>query len=610
MRISAAEMAEEAAVEQKTVWQVYEEHLETLGQQLSGLEKTQQRAKIGAMALAAGLAGLVVRDWPAPPAVAVSLLATGIAFAFHRYVQARRGGLDAARRCSFYTQGLERLRGTWTKLPDTGLDYARDEHLYQHDLQVVGERSLFTLLRTTRSEVGASRLADYLLDAVPLEESRARQAAVRELQPQLALRESVAALGEYSFQRGEVQILERWMQFAAVPVSGWKPASLLVLGVAIAIVGLLALIGALPLPHALWILVPTLLAQLLLTLPLRAKFKERTDSAVRLADELTVLRDGLALLQRQTFLTPKLSGLVAAVQGAEASKRIGELQRLARGLEHCRREGVYVLSWLTGADAQILLAMERWRTRYGAALKGWVDAWSEFEALHALAGYAFEHPEHVYPEFVTDEVAFTAGELGHPLLPGKSCVGNDVRLDAEQRFYVVSGSNMAGKSTLLRTVGLNAVLAYAGAPVRARAARLGEMRLGASITTADSLLDGRSRFLAEAERLREMVRQAKAGPLLFLVDEIFSGTNSQDRRVAAEGLIEVLMAQGAVGALSTHDLALTAIAERGPVRGVNVHMESEDAEDPLHFDYRLKPGVAARSNALAILRMIGVLKDA
>jgi len=604
MEISAAQTAEGTAVKQKTVWQVYEEHLEALGQRLSELGKTQQRAKVAAIALAAGLAG------PAPPAALASLLLAAVAFAFRRYAQSRRRGLDIARRSNFYTQGLERLRGAWTKLPDTGLDYARDEHLYQHDLQVVGERSLFTLLRTTRSEVGASRLADYLLDAVPLGESRSRQEAVHELQPQLALRESVAALGEYSFQRGEVQILERWMQFAPVPVSRWKPGVMLVLGVGLAAAGLLALTGLLPLWPALWIVLPLLGAQLLLLLPLRGLLRDRVDSAVLLADELTVLRDGLRLQQQQAFLAPKLKGLLAAVQGADASQRIGELQRLARGLEQCRKEWFYVPSWVTGAEVQILLAMEGWRARYGAALKGWVDAWSEFETLLALAGYAFEHPEHVFPEFVADTVAFAAEELGHPLLPGKSCVGNDVRLDAEQRFYVISGSNMAGKSTLLRTVGLNAVLAYAGAPVRARAARLSEMRLGASITTADSLLDGRSRFLAEGERLREMVRLAKDGPLLFLVDEIFSGTNSQDRRVAAEGLVNVLMQHGAVGALSTHDLALAAIAERGPMGGVNVHMESEDAEDPLHFDYRLKPGVAARSNALAILRMIGVLEDA
>jgi DNA mismatch repair ATPase MutS len=193
-------------------------------------------------------------------------------------------------------------------------------------------------------------------------------------------------------------------------------------------------------------------------------------------------------------------------------------------------------------------------------------------------------------------------------LPRESCVGNDVALSRAATFYLISGSNMAGKSTFLRAIGLNAVLAAAGAPVRASRARLTVFTVCASISIADSLQEGKSKFLAEVERLREMIRRLEGGrPVLFLIDEILGGTNSRDRRVAAAAVIRALVAGGAVGALSTHDLALIEIAEVPELHGVNVHMQSEDPEQPLRFDYRVKPGVAHQANALAIVRMMGIL---
>ena len=166
---------------------------------------------------------------------------------------------------------------------------------------------------------------------------------------------------------------------------------------------------------------------------------------------------------------------------------------------------------------------------------------------------------------------------------------------------------MSGKSTLLRAIGLNAVLALAGAPVRARSLRLGQLSVWASMSVVDSLLDGKSKFLAEIERLRQTLQAAEGDkPVLFLVDEIFSGTNSPDRRVAAESVVRTLVSRGAIGALSTHDIALTEIAAKEGLRGMNVHMGSKGAGDPMDFDYRLKPGVTKESNALAIARMAGV----
>jgi DNA mismatch repair ATPase MutS len=227
--------------------------------------------------------------------------------------------------------------------------------------------------------------------------------------------------------------------------------------------------------------------------------------------------------------------------------------------------------------------------------------------LNALAAYGYENPANTFPDLSDGDACFAGRELGHPLLPHGSCVVNDVELGSDTPFYVVSGSNMSGKSTLLRAIGLNAVLAFAGAPVRARSLDMSGLSIVASLSVVDSLLNGRSKFMAEVERLRRAIESSvEHKSVLFLVDEMFSGTNSRDRRIAAEAVVRTLVNKGGIGALSTHDLALTEIASVAGMRGANVHMGSKDERDPMNFDYRLKPGVTTESNALAIARMAGV----
>ncbi len=207
------------------------------------------------------------------------------------------------------------------------------------------------------------------------------------------------------------------------------------------------------------------------------------------------------------------------------------------------------------------MAIEAWRIEHGANLRIWLDAWAEFEALIALATYAYENPENTFPEF-SNEVKFEAEDLAHPLLPRESCVRNDIELNAASRFYILSGSILSGKSTLLRAIGLNAVLAFAGAPVRAQFLRLSRLAVWASVSVVDSLLNGKSKFLAEVDRLRQTLEAAETGAVLFLVDEIFSGTSSRDRRVAAEAVVRTLVSRGQMGAASsTHDFTLSS---RGP----------------------------------------------
>jgi len=251
------------------------------------------------------------------------------------------------------------------------------------------------------------------------------------------------------------------------------------------------------------------------------------------------------------------------------------------------------------------MAIDRWRVHHGRELIEWLQVLGEFEALISLSAYAREHPHDVLPDLLEGEPEFDAQGLGHPLLDTGTSVRNDVQLGDGTRFLIVSGSNMSGKSTFLRAMGQNAVLAWMGAPVRCRKLRLSRLAIGAAIRLQDSLTDGRSHFFAEMDRLRRMIQAAGEGPMLFLADEIMSGTNSHDRRIAAEWVVRALLLRSAIGAITTHDLTLTEIAAGG-LPGRNVHFEDTGEGGDIRFDYTLRDGILTRSNALNIAHLLGI----
>jgi DNA mismatch repair ATPase MutS len=229
------------------------------------------------------------------------------------------------------------------------------------------------------------------------------------------------------------------------------------------------------------------------------------------------------------------------------------------------------------------------------------------EAICSLAAHAFEHPADPFPEFHDQSPWLEAHGIGHPLIDEQRVVRNEVQLGGDLRLLVVSGSNMSGKSTLLRTLGANVVLAQAGAPVRAARFVLSPLTIGASIRVVDSLQNGISRFYAEILRIRQILDQT-AGPLpvLFLVDEFLNGTNSHDRRIGAEALVRGLVERGAMGLFTTHDLALADIAEGLGNRAANVHFEDRIEDGQIHFDYVMRPGVVRKSNAIELMRSVGL----
>jgi hypothetical protein len=350
-----------------------------------------------------------------------------------------------------------------------------------------------------------------------------------------------------------------------------------------------------------------LLAQAMMCVWLRPRVLAELKEAKRLWGQTTILRHGLKIVQGATFESERLLELQRECAGQDEVLRL--LERWLMVVEHREKEWFSALSLVFCGGTHAAMGLRRWKLRNAEPMRRWLAAWSDLEALLALATYAAEHASNVYADIVDSGAVFDAVAMVHPLLPSRIAVANDVRLGEDAQFLLISGSNMAGKSTLLRTLGLQAVLALAGAPVPAQRLRLSALHIGASLAVRDSLAEGKSKFLAEVERLRALLTVARANLSqgLFLIDEILSGTNSADRHEAAGAVLRGLLKAGAIGALSTHDLALAELAEIAELRGRNVHMASPNDEDPLEFDYRLKPGVNRTTNALAIVRLLGLM---
>jgi len=543
------------------------------------------------------------REVLSPWWLSLPLLAFLTLVIFHSRVIQSRERMDRA--AAFYERGLARVCDRWAGTGETGDRFVDASHPYAEDLDLFGRGSLFELVCTARTRAGEETLASWLLAPAEPGEVRERQAAVEELRTRLDLREDLAVLGIEVRAGVHPESLAAW---------GSAPPMLDSPVMRIAACALGALAGV---TLCMWAGFGLARVWFLAALALEALFffkvrpaVRRTEHAVEPAGrDLALLSGVLERLERERFTSPRLKGLSAKLgaAGHPASRQISRLRLLIDLLDAQRNPLfapiAFVLLWST----QFAFAIEAWRKRSGPFVAPWLSAVGEFEALSALAGYAYEHPKDPFPELNENELCFRGEALGHPLLPEAGCVRNDVSLGDELRVMIVSGSNMSGKSTLLRTVGTNAVLAMAGAPVRARRLVLSPVVVGASIRIHDSLQSGSSRFYAEITRLRKLVDlTGKSLPLLFLVDELLHGTNSHDRRIGAEAIVKGLVDRGALGLVTTHDLALSHIADALALRAANVHFQDHIENGKLVFDYRLHPGIVQKSNALELMRSIGL----
>jgi hypothetical protein len=558
----------------------------------------------GAVVLIAGWRGWIPPWWIALPGIAFLMLVVR----HDRIIRARDA---AARAIALYERGLSRIEDRWAGGGEQGDRFSNAEHLYANDLDLFGPASLFELLSSARTRAGEETLAAWLLAPAEIAEVTERQAAVADLTERLDLREAISLAGTEVRAGVHTEALTAWTEAPPALGNAWLRPAAIGLTVAAIVTGSVWLITGNSAPFIL-----TIVLEIAFSLPLRPRIVKALHGADQAARDLDVLAVVLARIERETFTAPRLAALQRALSDTDAKRRVAASASIHRlhwlvELHDWQHNAIFaVLAALVLWGTHLALAIEAWRRAHGRHVREWLRVCGEFEALASLSAYRYEHPGDPFPE-LTDgpqrPPLFEGVRLGHPLIPAQRMVRNDVELGSRVQLFVVSGSNMSGKSTLLRTVGVNAVLAFAGAPVRAERLRISPLRIGATLRIQDSLQEGRSRFYAEISRIRDVADLAmQPTPALFLLDELLHGTNSHDRAVGAAGVLRALADRGAIGLVTTHDLALTTIADEFGGRAVNVHFDDRFEGGAIAFDYVMKPGPVTHSNALALMRAVGL----
>jgi len=592
----------------------YEQGRATRAREVAILEARASRVATARLAVAASAIALVGGivwarwgQWAWAAIAAVVALFVVLVVVHARIFDAKERAAAALR---FHERGLARLARDWDHLPVTSARFQSVDHPFTRDLDVFGRASLIQIVDATETRLGEERLAHLLsieAHGVWPDAVLARQHAVRDLAARFAFREALStAGGVLGDEKPDPSPIIAWAEGkqGLSALFAWSAWVLPAIAFGVMVVG-----------SALQARPGTMAALIFAELAVGVAIGERLTpmlSAVSARESaLTRWRAMIAAIEREPFASPLLAQTrdVLAAGPRLASDEMAALERIV-GFSDARRSEVFrffigpLLMW----DVHCAFALLRWRARAGERVRGWLAALAEVEALAGLAGFAFEHPDFAWPELAS-EPAFEARALAHPLIADDHRVGNDVRLPSAGRALVVTGSNMSGKSTLLRAIGANAVLAFAGAPVCARALTIGPARVATSMRIDDSLEQGVSHFYAELRRLKrvlDLAREKVGGPALFLLDEILHGTNSRERVIGACAVVRDLLDRGALGAVSTHDLGITALERELGGRVENVHFEEQVQGEKMTFDYVLKPGIVQSSNALRLMRAVGI----
>ena len=530
-----------------------------------------------------------------------------VAVALHQRVASKKLGAEVRR--DIHDRHLQRIDGRWTDLPGGGKGRLPPTHAYAGDIDLLGPGSLLQRIDVSQTNLGEQVLATWLGAAATREVILARQAAVEELRDRVEFRQELEAAA--CLAKGPDKIDGRgFAAFAHLPstfeAKPWlRPVSIVlpILTAAGYGAGEMGVIAG-----SAWLL--PLTAQIVLL--------SATSRAIKSAFDLVSARQGvveafermLRLVEGTDFSAPALQALRERLQveGKPPSAHMAELQKLASYAELRRNFLLWAfLNPLTMWDLHVLRGLEAWNAVVGKRTGDWFLALGELEALCSLATFAHGDPDATFPDIADDSAPLQAVGLSHPLLSSQVRVANDVELRGPGTALVVTGSNMAGKSTLLRAVGLNVALALAGGAVSAARMRLPVVRLRASMRAQDELQEGASYFHAELTKLRIVVEAAdEAPPILFLLDELLRGTNERARHVGARSVLTHLLQRGACGLVATHDVALAALETELPEQISNVHFTDVVVDNEMRFDYRLRPGIVKTSNALRLLAMAGI----
>lgn len=504
-------------------------------------------------------------------------------------------------------QELLVLQHQFHGFPD-GSDFESPAHPYSNDLDIFGRASLYQYINRTTSQQGSTLLAHWLTVPSLLPELLQRQEAVKELALQTNWRQQLQAYGMANpiSLKTETKITE-WL---AEPNTfnqrlAWKIARILLPLISFTILGLY-IAGTLSSPaflSSITLMMIVAFSISKLVLPLHSRLS-------RIAPEAATLSNSIAWIEQFNCSSNYLQQVKKIFEhpSHKASGQIRSLGRILERLDYRLNFIVFIpLNTFLCWDLQQVFALEKWKENNRHTIGDWFKGLAEMEATCSLANCSFNHPEWAFPVFSEKDAVFEAAELGHPLLPPSKRIDNSFATTGKGRLNLVTGSNMAGKSTFLRSIGVNIVLAMAGAPVCARSLQLSPMKVMSSMRISDNLEESTSTFYAELKKLKEIIEAVNSNEKVFLLlDEILRGTNSADRHAGSKALIKQLIHHRAAGLLATHDLELAKLATEFPENIQNYHFDVQVANEELYFDYKLKQGVCQSMNASILMKKIGI----
>jgi ABC-type multidrug transport system fused ATPase/permease subunit len=588
--------------------EVYNSRAEEFGAKAERLQKLSNRLSMGRLIVFAG--GLVLFAALSTLSVIAAIAVLICSMILFAWMVISYGIAERQRNHFRHLEEINKLEircleGDFSGFKSGG-GYAERDHPYTYDLDIFGRTSLFQLICRTTSKPASDMLAGYLKQPAPTDEIMSRQEAVKELAPMTGWRQEFMTIGfQNAGAENDPSALMKWLESDDIFQNRKREKTALWLLSILALASIAMVIAGVPAA----LLAPVFTVNFIFYFTRFRRITKLHEQVSRSSELLRNYSSSIGMIEKETFRAGKLEVLQGSFRGgSDASVQVRTLARLVNRLDSRLNVLVSIpLNLLFFTDIRFCLALEEWKGQHAARIPGWFAAMAEFEVLSSLANMAYNNPSWVFPEIVPDFFTFRAVNMGHPLIPEKKRINNDFESSGHGKTILITGSNMSGKSTFLRTCGINTALALAGAPVCASSFTLSHVRIHSSMRITDSLEENISSFYAELRRLRSVITEAEKDPRVFLLlDEILRGTNSDDRFTGSVALIKQLMGYGTVAMVATHDLRLAGLSKDIPGKIDNYHFDVKISGEELFFDYKLTPGICSSFNASLLMKKMGI----